>query len=95
LNRQGPDTGTQYRSSVFYADDEQKAVAEAYIQQLNEAGKFKKPIVTTLENLEEFFPAEDYHQDYADKNPGNRYIQMFAAPKVDKVRSEFTEEVKQ
>jgi peptide methionine sulfoxide reductase msrA/msrB len=94
LNRQGPDSGTQYRSAVFYADDAQKRVAEVYIQQLNEAGAFKKPIVTTLEKLEEFFPAEDYHQDYADKNPENRYIRMFAAPKVDKVRKEFSEQVK-
>lgn len=94
LNRQGPDSGTQYRSSVFYENDEQRAVAEAYVQQLLEAGAFKKPIVTTMEKLEEFFPAEDYHQDYAAANPGNPYIRMYAAPKVEKVRKMFGDEVK-
>jgi peptide methionine sulfoxide reductase msrA/msrB len=94
LNRQGPDKGTQYRSAVFYADDEQKAVAESYIRQLSDAGAFKKPIVTTLEELEEFFPAEDYHQDYADSNPANPYIRMYAAPKVEKVRKVFGDQLK-
>lgn len=94
LNRQGPDTGTQYRSSIFYANDEQRGVAEAYIKQLDESGKFKKPIATSVEKLDGFFPAEDYHQDYAARNPGNRYIQMFASPKVDKVRKEFSDQLK-
>ena len=94
LNRQGPDSGTQYRSSIFHANEEQKAVAEAYIQQLSDAGAFKKPIVTSLEKLEEFFPAEDYHQEYADNNPGNPYIRMYAAPKVAKVRKIYGDEVK-
>ena len=69
LNRQGPDVGTQYRSAIFYADDEQKKVAEAYIRQLNDSRIFHEPIVTTLEALETFYAAEDYHQDYYKKNP--------------------------
>src|SRR5499426_1847809 len=69
LNRQGNDVGRQYRSAIFYADDEQKRVAEAYIRQLNEARVFTDPIVTTLEPLEAFYPAEEYHQDYAARNP--------------------------
>jgi peptide-methionine (S)-S-oxide reductase len=65
LNRQGNDVGRQYRSAIFYADDEQRRVAEAYIRQLNEAGVFDGPIVTTLEPLKQFFEAEAYHQNYA------------------------------
>src|SRR5262249_40347714 len=69
LNRQGPDHGRQYRSAIFYADEEQKRVAEAYIQQLNTAGIFKRPIATRLEPLAAFYDAEAYHQDYAAQHP--------------------------
>jgi len=91
LNRQGPDHGLQYRSAIFYTDDEQKRVAEAYIQQLNAAGVFKRPIVTRLEPLADFYDAEAYHQDYAAKNPDQPYIAFTAAPKVEKVRTYFAD----
>jgi peptide-methionine (S)-S-oxide reductase len=87
LNRQGPDTGRQYRSAIFFADDEQKRVAEAYIGQLNKARVFDKPIVTEVTPLEAFFEAETYHQDYAARNPLNPYIVFNAQPKVRKLRS--------
>lgn len=86
LNRQGPDTGRQYRSAIFYADDEQKRVAEAYIDQLNKAHVFNKPIVTEVAPLEAFYQAETYHQDYAARNPLNPYILFNAQPKIRKVR---------
>ena len=86
LNRQGPDTGRQYRSAIFYADDEQKRVAEAYIDQLNKAHVFDKPIVTEVVPLEAFYQAETYHQDYAARNPLNPYIVFNAQPKVRKLR---------
>ena len=87
LNRQGPDTGRQYRSAIFYGDDEQKRVAEAYIAQLNQARVFDGPIVTEVVPLEAFFEAETYHQDYAARNPLNPYIVVNALPKVRKLRS--------
>src|SRR5262245_32590425 len=86
LNRQGADAGTQYRSAIFFANDEDKGTAEAKIAELNVAKKFARPIVTTLEPLREFFPAEDYHQDYARLNPDQPYIQGVSMPKVCKVR---------
>jgi len=86
LNRQGADAGTQYRSAIFYANDEEKRAAETKIAALNAAKKFGRPIVTTLEPLREFFPAEDYHQDYARLNPEQPYIQGVSMPKVCKVR---------
>jgi len=89
LNRQGPDVGRQYRSTVFYADDEQKQLAEQYMRQLEDANAFSDPIVTTLEPLEGFYEAEDYHQDFVDKNPGQPYVQMYALPKIEKVRKQF------
>jgi peptide-methionine (S)-S-oxide reductase len=87
LNRQGPDTGRQYRSAIFYVDDEQKRVAEAYIDQLNKAHVFDQPIVTEVVPLEAFYQAETYHQDYAARNPLNPYIVFNAQPKVRKLRS--------
>jgi peptide-methionine (S)-S-oxide reductase len=86
-NRQGPDVGRQYRSGIFYVDDEQKRVALAYIEQLNKAGVFDAPIVTELGPLEAFYEAETYHQDYAARNPLNPYIVFNAQPKVRKLRS--------
>ena len=94
LDRQGNDTGRQYRSAIFYSDDEQKRVAEAYIRQLNEAGVFRTPIVTTLEPLEAFYVAEEYHQDYATRNPNQPYIVYVAQPKVEKLRENFAERLK-
>jgi peptide-methionine (S)-S-oxide reductase len=87
LNRQGPDTGRQYRSAIFYADDEQKRIAEAYIDQLNKAHVFDRPIVTEVVPLEAFYEAETYHQDYAARNPLNPYIVFNAQPKVRKLRA--------
>jgi peptide-methionine (S)-S-oxide reductase len=87
LNRQGPDTGRQYRSAIFYTDDDQKRVAQAYIDQLSKAHVFDKPIVTEVVPLEAFYQAETYHQDYAARNPLNPYIVFNAQPKVRKLRS--------
>ena len=94
LNRQGADQGTQYRSAIFYADDEQKRVAEAYIRQLNEAGAFDAPIVTQVVPLEAFYEAEAYHQDYAARHPMQPYILFTAAPKVTKLRKNFADRLK-
>src|ERR1700694_490674 len=87
LNRQGPDSGRQYRSAIFYTDDEQKRVAEAYVDQLNKAHVFDKPIVTQVVPLEAFYEAETYHQDYAARNPLNPYIVFNAQPKVRKMKT--------
>jgi len=84
LNRQGPDEGTQYRSAIFYQDEAEKERAAAYIAELNASGKFDAPIVTTLEALDTFYIAEEYHQDYVKHNPGQPYIQFNAIPKVKK-----------
>jgi len=94
LNRQGNDVGPQYRSAIFYADAEQQRIAEAYIQQLDRARVFSTPIVTRLEPLQEFFEAEDYHQNYAELHPGQPYIQAVALPKVEKLRSYFGDRLK-
>src|SRR5215475_5030682 len=94
LNRQGNDMGRQYRSAVFFADEEQRRIAEAYIQQLNDAHVFHEPIVTTLEPLKEFYVAEDYHQDYAARNPMQPYIAFVAQPKVEKLRKNFADRLK-
>ena len=95
LNRQGADVGPQYRSAVFYASPEQQEVAQAYIEQLDAAKVFDKPIVTTLEPLKQFYPAEDYHQNYVENNPDQPYVQAVAQPKVEKVRKAFKDQVKQ
>jgi len=89
LNRQGPDTGTQYRSSIFYASDEQKRIAEAYIAQLEKTKVFPRPIVTQVVALKSFYPAEAYHQDYAAHHPDNPYIVYNDAPKVANLRQQF------
>ena len=82
LNSQGPDHGTQYRSAVFYANAGQKKIVETYIQQLNGARVFSHPVVTQPEPLNAFYPAEDYHQDYARLHPYNPYILINDRPKV-------------
>jgi peptide-methionine (S)-S-oxide reductase len=89
LNRQGPDVGTQYRSAVFYADDNQKQIAERYISQLDQSHAFARPIVTRLDPLKGFYPAENYHQDYLIHNPMQPYIAMFDIPKIENFRRTF------
>jgi len=89
LNRQGPDTGAQYRSSIFYSSDEQKRIAEAYIAQLEKTKVFPRPIVTQVVPLKAFYPAEAYHQDYAAHHPDNPYIVYNDAPKVANLRQQF------
>jgi peptide-methionine (S)-S-oxide reductase len=89
LNRQGPDVGTQYRSAVFYSNDEQKKIAEAYIAQLGQARVFTSPIVTSIGPLSAFYPAENYHQDYAIKHPTQPYIAIHDLPKVDDLKRLF------
>jgi len=91
LNRQGPDTGTQYRSTIFVQNDEQRQVAEAYIAQLNAAKVYPKPIVTTLESGKTFFAAEDYHQDYLTLHPYQPYIAYNDIPKVENLKKIFAE----
>ncbi len=95
LNRQGNDVGRQYRSAIFYANDEQKEISEKYIQQLEDEGIYKPgEIVTTLEPLDEYYPAEAYHQDYAENNPNQPYIRYQAMPKVEKLKNKFPEKLK-
>lgn len=86
LNRQGADIGPQYRSAIFYADEEQKRVAEAYIKQIDKACVLKSPIVTQVVPLEKFYTAEGYHQDYAGRNRANPYIVNVSDPKVEKLK---------
>jgi peptide-methionine (S)-S-oxide reductase len=91
LNRQGPDSGTQYRSAIFTTSDEQKKVAEAYIAQLNAAKVYGKPIVTKVGPLEGFFPAEAYHQDYLTLHPTQPYIAYNDIPKVENLKKIFAD----
>ena len=88
LNRQGPDTGTQYRSAVFYSNEEQKRIAQAYIDQLNKAKLFARPIVTQVGPLESFHEAESYHQDYLAHHPDEPYIVINDLPKVENLRKQ-------
>jgi peptide-methionine (S)-S-oxide reductase len=88
LNRQGPDTGTQYRSAIFYANEEQKLIAQAYIEQLNKAKVFPRPIVTQVGSLESFHEAEAYHQDYLVHHPDEPYIVINDMPKVENLRKQ-------
>jgi len=91
LNRQGPDSGTQYRSAIFTTSDEQKKVADAYIAQLNAAKAYPKPIVTKVGSLQGFFPAEAYHQDYLTLHPNQPYIAYNDLPKVENLKKMFAE----
>ena len=95
LNRQGNDMGTQYRSAIFYADSTQKAQAETFIKELEDAKTFKNPIVTTLEALTEFYPAEGYHQNYYANNPFQPYCQYMIPPKLSKLHKQFNALLKQ
>jgi peptide-methionine (S)-S-oxide reductase len=91
LNRQGPDYGTQYRSAIFYANEDQKRVAQAYIDQLNRAKAFPRPIVTQVVPLEAFYEAEGYHQDYLAHHPDEPYIVVNDMPKVENLRKQLPE----
>jgi len=89
LNYQGPDVGTQYRSVIFYADPEQKRIAEGYIHTLEAARVFRKPIVTQVVPLKAFYPAEEYHQNFMDRNPDYPYIVYWDLPKIAHLEKEF------
>jgi peptide-methionine (S)-S-oxide reductase len=89
LNRQGPDEGTQYRSAIFYSNDEQKHIADAYIAQLDQAKVFRRSIVTQVVALKAFYPAEGYHQDYATLHPDSLYIRYNDLPKVAHLQQQF------
>ena len=91
LNRQGPDVGTSYRSVIFYTTPEQQKIAAAYIAQLDAAHAFPKKIVTEVVPLKAFYDGEEYHQDYAEKNPNNPYIQVCDVPKVAALQQQFPE----
>lgn len=88
-DRQGNDIGPQYRSAIFCADEREKEVAAAYVRQLDQAGVYEGPIVTRLEPLEAFYEAEEYHHDYAARNPNQPYIAHISMPKVDKLQQNF------
>jgi peptide-methionine (S)-S-oxide reductase len=93
-NRQGPDVGTQYRSAIFYKDAEQQRIAEAYIKQLDDAGVFKKPIVTQVVPLTRFYPAEAYHQHFVQRNPMDPYVMYNDLPKLAMLKKEFRDMLK-
>lgn len=95
LNRQGPDEGPQYRSALFVSSEEQKRVAEAYIQQLTAAKSFAKPIVTKITTLQAFYPAEDYHQDFIKHNPTQSYVVHEDLPKLAQLRKDFPQLMKE
>ncbi|GAB3689912.1 peptide-methionine (S)-S-oxide reductase MsrA [Salinarchaeum chitinilyticum] len=88
-DRQGPDVGSQYRSAVYYHDDAQRETVEAFVEELESAGVYDDPIVTEIEPIGEFYVAEEYHQDYFEKNPDKPYCAAQILPKVEKVREEF------
>jgi peptide-methionine (S)-S-oxide reductase len=94
LNRQGADVGTQYRSAIFYHDDEQKRIAEEKIRELDDLKTWEDPIVTQVAPLTEFYPAEEYHRDYFERNPQQSYCSIVIAPKVAKARQKFLAKLK-
>jgi peptide-methionine (S)-S-oxide reductase len=94
LDRQGGDIGTQYRSAIFYHDDEQRRVAEELVRELEAEHVFDDPIVTKIEPLKAFYPAEEYHREYYRRNPNQGYCRAVIAPKVAKLRSKYLEKLK-
>lgn len=94
LNRQGKDVGTQYRSAVFYHNAEQKEKTEYYLKKLDESGAYNNPIVTTIEEMTVFYPAEDYHQNYFNDNGSQPYCSFVIQPKVDKFEKAFADKLK-
>jgi len=95
LNRQGNDVGTQYRSAIFYHNEEQKKLAEKYKQKLDASDAFDAPIVTEISPLVNFYPAEDYHQNYFNNNPSQPYCSMLIRPKVEKFKKVFKDKLKE
>ena len=91
LDRQGPDVGTQYRSAIFYVNEQQHRDAQVYVKQLTDAKYFAQPIVTEITRLDKFYPAEDYHQDFAEKHPLHPYIVINDRPKVARLKQQFPE----
>jgi len=94
LNRQGGDIGTQYRSIIFYHNAEQKEIAESYLKQLTESNVYENPIVTVIEPFQNFYPAEDYHQNYLELNDSNPYCYIVVRPKVEKFKKQFKDKLK-
>ena len=94
LNRQGADVGTQYRSIILYHDSEQKRLSEEILKKLDESGAWYSPIVTKIEKLENFYPAEQYHQNYYELNPNNSYCSYVISPKIDKFKKAFSDILK-
>ncbi|WP_185962666.1 peptide-methionine (S)-S-oxide reductase MsrA [Thalassomonas sp. M1454] len=94
LNRQGNDSGTQYRSAIFYQDEQQQQLAQQYILQLSKQQVWSQPIVTTLEPKQTFYPAEDFHQNYYDNNPNQPYCQIMISPKLAKLEHLFADKLK-
>ena len=94
LNRQGADVGTQYRSIILYHDSEQKRLSEETLKKLDESGAWNSPIVTKIEKLENFYPAEQYHQNYYELNPNNSYCSYVISPKIDKFKKAFSDILK-
>lgn len=94
LNRQGADVGTQYRSAIFYTNNEQKELAEKYKKELDKSGAFEKPVVTEIVQATEFYPAEDYHNNYYNDNPNQGYCSMVIRPKVEKFKKVFGDRLK-
>jgi len=94
LNRQGSDVGTQYRSAIFYTNEDQKTEAEKLIGELNSSKAYDKPVVTEVSKLVKFYTAEDYHRDYYTNNQGNPYCQIVIAPKLEKLQERFGELLK-
>ena len=95
LNRQGNDVGTQYRSAIFYANEQQKQEAQTFLDKLESDKIYSQPVVTTLEPLTKFYPAEDYHQNYFNRNGGKPYCQVVINPKLQKFREKFSSLLKQ
>ncbi len=91
LNRQGPDTGPQYRSAIFYANDAERDLARSYIRELDKSGKFRGEIVTLVDPLKAFYPAENYHQDFIAKNPDNAYVVYNDLPKIRNLKQLYPE----
>jgi peptide-methionine (S)-S-oxide reductase len=90
LNRQGPDSGRQYRSAIFFANDQQEKVAHSYIQQLDKSHAFKKPIVTEIVPLHEFYPAEEYHQNFIKNHPNYPYVVVNDLPKLQQLKTQYS-----
>lgn len=94
LNRQGPDSGRQYRSSIFYKNEKEKQLAEAYVQELTEKKVYRKPIVTEIVAFKKFFKAEEYHQDFERNNPRNGYVRAVSIPRLKRFQAKFPELLK-